>query len=108
MVENKAKLLREAYFLDELKCPNTGDLIHDLGDLVRQEIVAQTTAISRPVFAALLAELISLDEASGYEVASPYQDARQTMIQQVSWQVTARGNWCGEFDRAASYECSSP
>ncbi len=101
---NKAELLREACFLDQLKCPDTGDLIHDLEDLVRQEIVAQTTATSRPVFAALLAELISLDEASESEVPYPYQEERQAMIRQIFEQATARGNWRGGFDVVASYE----
>ncbi len=102
--ENKAELLREACFLDQLQCPNTGDLIQDLEDLVSQEIVAQTTSTSRPVFAALLAELVALDEAADCEVPCPYQEERQAMIRQIFEQATARGDWSGGCDHVASYE----
>ncbi|MDF1839076.1 MAG: TetR/AcrR family transcriptional regulator [Planctomycetota bacterium] len=102
--ENKAELIREACFLDTLRCPDTGGLLSDLEDLVRQEIVAQTTSTSRPVFAALVAELIALNEAAECEVPCPYQANREAMLAQIFEQASARGEWAGEIDAEAAYE----
>ncbi|MCP4200150.1 MAG: TetR/AcrR family transcriptional regulator, partial [Proteobacteria bacterium] len=91
--DSKAELIREACFLDKLKCPDTGSLSDDLESLVRQEIAAQTGYTSRAIFAALVAELVSIAEESEVEVPCPYQIERCEMISQIFNNAIARGEW---------------
>ncbi len=102
--ENKAELVREACFLEKIQCPDTGTLQGDLEDLVRQEIHAQTGSTSRPVFAALIAELVAHSDEKASEVPCPYQVERTDMIELVFKQARARGDWSGGIEIERAFE----
>ncbi len=102
--DSKAELIREACFLDQLKCPDTGSLSDDLEDLIRQEIAAQTGFTSRAIFSALIAELISIAEESEVEVPCPYQMERCEMISEIFQNAIARGEWAGPVGVESTYE----